>query len=146
MFKRGNRLFAAATISLFLVAAAHTLGHFAGVPEDAALAAVANSMRGYSFDLGMGMHPSFMDIHESLSLTMSLFLIFLGIQNLATLALAPEAKQLLRTLALINFLCAGALVVLYAAYRVPPPLISFAVVSVLFLWAWFSSQRREKVG
>jgi hypothetical protein len=146
MFRRGNRLFAAGSIALLLVATAHTLGHFAGGPDDPAFAAVENAMRGYSVDLGLGMRPTMRDIHLSLALTMSVFLVFLGIQNLATLALAPEAKRLLRVLALINFLCAGALVVLYAVYRVPPPLISFVVVGILFLLAWLASSRSMKTG
>ena len=146
MFKRGNRLFTAGSIALLLVAALHTLGHFAGGPEDPAFTSVVNAMRGYSVDLGLGMRPSMRDIHVSLVLTMTIFLVFLGIQNLVTLTLAPEAKQLLRALALINFLCAGALAILYAAYSVPPPLISFAVVGLLFLLAWLSSNRNKKTG
>ena len=146
MFNRGNRLFATGSIMLLLVAALHTFGHFAGAPEDEALASVANAMRAYTFDLGLGMRPSLMDVQESLSLTMSIFLIFLGMQNLTTLALAPQARRLVRALALINFLCAAALASLYAVYRILPPFASFMAVTLVFLPAWLLSRRENQSG
>lgn len=136
IFKRGNRLFASGSIALILVAVLHTIGHFAPAPEnDAALAAVSEAMQGYRFDMGMGMQPSLMDILQSLSLTMSITVLFLGIYNLLTLSLAGNHARLVRRLTLLNVLAVGALVGLYAYSRIPPPLISFAVVEAIFIVA-----------
>jgi len=135
MFRRGNRWFTSGSLALLLVATAHTLGHFSDLPQDPALLAIVNAMRGYVFDFGFGMRPSFMGIHESISLTMSILLVFMGLQNLATVALVPESRRLIRTLSMTNFVCAGMLVFLYASYQIAPPLISFIVVGLLFLFA-----------
>ena len=103
VFKRGNRLLASGSILIILVAMLHTLGHFAPVPaDDTALHAVMAAMRGYQFDIGMGMKPNMMDIFESLSLTMTITVLFLGIQNLVTLAAAGESFKLVRRITFLS--------------------------------------------
>jgi hypothetical protein len=79
------------------------------------------------------MRPSFLDIHKSLSLTMSILLLCLGVQNLMTLRIAGDSEKLVRSLCLVNVTFVGALVVLYAVYRIPPPLMTLGVVELLFL-------------
>lgn len=135
IFRRGNRLFASGSVGLIIVALLHGIGTFAGPPEDTALTSVADAMRGYHFDLGLGMLPSLMDIHESLSLTMSIFLLFIGVQNLVSLRIAGDSARLVRSLSVVNVIFVGALVVLYAVYRIPPPLLTLGVVELLFLLA-----------
>ena len=135
IFKSGNRLFAAGSVGLIIVALLHGIGNFAPPPADPALNAVIDAMRGYHFDLGLGMRPSLMDIDTSLSITMSIMLLFVGIQNLVTLRVAGDSAKLTRSLCLVNAIFAGALVVLYAVYRIPPPLVTLGVVEVLFLLA-----------
>lgn len=135
VFRRGNRLFASGSIGLIIVALLHGIGTFGGPPEDTSLSTVAEAMRGYHFDLGLGMRPSLMDIHMSLSLTMSIFLLGLGVQNLMTLSVAGDSAKLVRCLCVVNAIFVGALVVLYAVYRIPPPLLTLGVVEVLFLLA-----------
>lgn len=136
IFKRGNRLFASGSILLILVAALHSIGHFAPPPAgDAKLAAAIDAMRGYQFDIGFGMLPSFMDVFESISLTMSIMILFVAWLNLTVLSVAGDNARLVRRLTVLNAIGSGALVVLYAYYRVPPPLISFAVVEVIFILA-----------
>jgi len=145
IFKRGNRLFAAGSIGLIITSILHTIGHFAPPPvNDPALAAVDGAMRAFRFDLGFGMHPSIMDVFESLSLTMSITVLFLGIYNLTTLSLAGNNPRLVRRLTLLNVLGVGALVALYAFYRIPPPLICFAIVEILFLLALILPRRQEE--
>lgn len=136
IFKRGNRLFAAGSIGLIITSIFHTIGHFAPPPiNDPALTTAKEAMRAFRFDFGLGMQPSIMEIFDSLGLTMSITVFFLGIYNLTTLSLAGNNSKLVRRLILLNVLGAGALVALYAFYRIPPPLISFAAVEVLFILA-----------
>lgn len=144
IFKRGNRLFAAGSIGLIVVALLHGIGNFAPPPPDPALNAVADAMRGYHIDLGLGMRPSFMDIHTSLSLTMSIMLLFVGVQNLVTLRVAGDVAKLVRCLSLVNSIFVGALVVVFAVYRIPPPLVTLGVVEVLFLLSLILPHNREQ--
>lgn len=132
MFKRGRRLFTVATMVLFLVAAAHTSSLGTG-PPDASGAELIESMRAYRVDLGLGMSPSVYDVQVSLALTMTVFLVGLGILNLVVASRdAWIAAGVLRFMAQANAACMWALAALYLIYRIPPPLISFAVLGVLF--------------
>jgi hypothetical protein len=147
IFKPGNRLFAAGSIGIVLVALLHTLGHFAPPPkDDAALEGVMAAMRNYQFDLGLNMKPNMMDIFESLSLTMSVTVIFLGVQNLAALASAGDNLKLVRRLNWLSLIGIGALVVLYAVYRVLPPLFSFAVVEIILIFALLLPHKQRRGG
>lgn len=134
IFKPGNRLFATASILMIVVAMLHTIGHFAPAPaDDTALHTVMAAMRGYQLDMGLGMKPSMMDIFESLSLTMAITVVFFGIQNLVTLAIAGENFKLVRRLTVLSILWVGGLIMLYTIYRVLPPLFSFIVVEIVLV-------------
>lgn len=144
IFRPGCRLFAVGSILMLLTAAAHTAGHFSPIPEnDAALKSVIEAMTGYTLDMGMGMRPSLMAVQLSLSLTMTIFLVFLAAQNLATLYWAGESVWLVRGLSVINLLCSAALTALYGYYRIPPPLICFALISLLLILALVLPNKRE---
>jgi hypothetical protein len=135
IFRRGNRLFATGSILLLVTAGLHTIGWLSGPPDDQALLAVLNVMSGYRFDLGLGMRPTVTDIHYSLAHTMGILITWLGLQNLLTLAVAGDNKRLVRVLVTLNVLGLAGLVALYTVYRVPPPLVSLAVVELLFVLA-----------
>lgn len=142
VFKRGNRLLAAGSILIIVVAMLHTMGHFTPAPaDDTALRAVMAAMRGYQLDMGMGMKPSLMDIFESLSLTMTITVLFLGIQNLVMLAAAGDNSKLVRRITVLSMLWVGGLIILYAIYRVPPPLFSFIVVEIILVLALLRNRR-----
>lgn len=143
IFRPGCRLFATGSVLMLLTAAAHTAGHFAPLPDDAALISVIEAMRGYSLDMGFGMRPSVAGIQESLSLTMTIFLVFLGVQNLATLYWAGDSARLVHGLTAINLLCAVALTALYWHYRISPPLICFALISIVFILSLMLPNKRE---
>lgn len=81
MFQRGRRLFTGATLLLFLVALAHT-GGVLSEPVEAGGVELVESMKALRLDLGLGMSPSVFDVQTSLGLTMTVFLVFLGILNL----------------------------------------------------------------
>ena len=135
IFRRGNRLFAAGSIGLILIALLHGIGNFTPPPADPGLNAVVEAMRGYHIDLGFGMRPSFMDIHMTLSMTMSILLLGLGVQNLVTLSVAGEVAKLIRAVCVGNAIFVGAVVVVCAVYRITPPLLTLGVVEVFFLLA-----------
>jgi len=132
MFKKGRRLFTMTTFLLFLVALAHTAGTFSR-PRDARATELLESMKAYRFELGLGMNPSIFDVQISLALTMTIFLVFLGILNLVLAGREDWIDAgILRFFAAANALCMWVLALLYLVYRIPPPLISFAVLGVLY--------------
>ncbi|MFN0110202.1 MAG: LIC_13387 family protein [Blastocatellia bacterium] len=136
LFRPGCRLFTVGSLLMLLTAAAHTAGHFSPIPEnDAPLKSAIAAMTGYRLDMGMGMQPSLLDVQLSLSLTMTILLVFLGVQNLVTIYLAGDSVRLVRGLSIVNLFNAAALTALYWHYRLPPPLICFALISVIFLLA-----------
>jgi hypothetical protein len=142
MFRRGRRLFSIASILLILTAVAHTIGNFQPDPQTAEFANLKSTMRAYEIDLGMGMKPSIYDIFKSLSLTMSVTVLFLGAQNLLV-AMVDESGKMIRRFALMNIICVGGLVALYWYYRIPPPLISFLIVETVFLLSVLIPDRKK---
>jgi len=132
MFRAGRRFFSAASLTLIVVAGLHTLGHFSP-REDPALQQLMAAMDAFRLPLGMGMTPSVRDIFRSLSLTMTVTFVALGLQNLVVAASRDATARLIRGLTVIDVVAVGALVALYAFYRVPPPLVSLVVVEALFV-------------
>jgi hypothetical protein len=136
MFTRGRRLFATACIATIVVAILHTIGNTLGdAPPDPAYAAVDAAMRGYRIPLGMGMSPSVYDIHRTLVFTMSISIAAMGVLGLVVAASREATHTLIAQIATVEALTCGALTVLCALYQVPPPLISFTVVTLLFAGA-----------
>jgi hypothetical protein len=122
------------------VAGLHTIGHFAPPPDDPALRAVEASMEGYRLDLPLGMQPSIRDVLDSLSLTMTVTLMLIGVLDLLV---ARSAVPSLRSFALANVVGVGALVALYACHRVSPPFVTLALVWVIFVLALVLPERRR---
>jgi hypothetical protein len=135
VFRPGRRFFSAASLALLLVALLHALGHVSPPPENAGRRAVRAVMEAYHFDAGLGMRPSAQDVLDSLSLTMSIALAWLGILNLIAARDQETSWRLIDRLALLGAVAAFALVVVYAVFRVFPPLLSLAVVDGLFVLA-----------
>jgi hypothetical protein len=127
-----KRWFRAGAIGLIVVAVLHTFGHFGGGPKDAARVELEATMDAYRFDI-FGMHPSASDITESLSLTMSIFLLFVGVLDLIAVGSLADQPRTVRRLAWVNVVGTGALAILFACYHIPPPSVTLAVVCVLFL-------------
>ena len=142
MFRRGRRLFSIASILLILTAVAHTLGHFQPEPRTPEFTNLKSTMQAYQIDLGMEMKPSILGIFESLSLTMSITVLLLGLQNLLV-AMVDESGKMIRRFALLNIFGVGALAAIYWTYRIPPPLISFVIVEIVFLLAILIPDRKQ---
>lgn len=134
MFQSGRRLFSAASIGLLVVAAMHSLSHFAPPPADPGFVSVQSAMKSYTIPLGFGMQPSLHDIHLSLSVFMSVILAGLGLQNLVAAA-SDTTARFLRRMTWLNVFIVGSLLVIFGYFRIPPPLITLAVVELLFVTA-----------
>jgi len=137
VFARGRRLFTWSCIATIVVATLHTIGNTVSTPPgDDALASVENAMRGYRIPLGMGMTPSVWEIYRGLIFTMSICLVAMGVLGLAVAGSRDATPPLLSRLALVLAIFSASLTVLYWFYQIPPPLISMAVVTVLFAMAF----------
>jgi len=141
MFRRGRRLFSIASILMILTSIAHTLGHFQTDPQTAEFANLKSTMQAYQVDM-MGMKPSAYGMLKSLSLTLTIMLLMLGLQNLLV-ATVDESGKMIRRFAWVNVVGVGALVALSWYYQIPPPLISFALVEIVFLLAVLIPDRKQ---
>ena len=82
------------------------------------------------FDAGMGMHPSMLDVHMTLVLTMSITFGALGVLSLILASARDLTERLLGMLLWVNVIWLGAFIALCAFYRVPPPLISGVLIEI----------------
>jgi hypothetical protein len=142
LWTKGRRFFTVASVLLVVVAGAHTTGMLS-TPSDPAAKTVEAAMRAYHTDLGLGMSPSAWDVMHTLGFTMSILLVALGLQNLVTVHLAGHVAGLVRRLSLVNVVFMGALAALSWTYRIPPPFVSFVVVTLLFVGAWIEAGSAE---
>ncbi|MCB1051841.1 MAG: hypothetical protein KDC71_14680 [Acidobacteria bacterium] len=130
MFGKGKRWFSIGSVLVLVTAGLHTMGHFSSPPDDLKTKGLIFAMEQYHLALPMGMNPSAMDIQNSLSLTMTILLVGLGLINLL-MAQSANAKQV-RSLAGVSCIVCLALVVLYWHYAVFPPLVCFVVIVPCF--------------
>jgi len=144
VFRRDRRWFTIASIALAGLALLHTLGQLGPPPTDPALASAVAAMRGYAFPFGR-MTPTLWDVYRSVQFTMSVLLLSVAALNLALAAAAEVSTALLRRFAALTALGLGALIVIYAYYRVPRPLVTLAAVELLFVLAWLTTPRRASL-
>ena len=139
LFNVGRRLYTTAAILTLGIAALHTYGTIQPIPPQ--FDPVVQSMQNAQVDMGMGMAPSVWDIDRTLAYTMSITLATMGLLGLI-LAGTPEAtsRVLSRSAAVMTAGCI-ALTALYWIYKVPPPLISFGVLALV----WGLAQRTTRL-
>ncbi len=142
LFSLGRRMFSTASIAMIVVAILHTIGNVAPQAEDAPMLAVRAGMEGYRIPLGIGMSPSIWDIFRGLTFTMSVCLLAMGTLGLVLAADSEAAPRVLSRMAVVLAATSALLTLLYAYYRIPPPLISMAIVTVLYVVAVRSSRSR----
>jgi hypothetical protein len=140
MFTRGRRLFTIASLTMLLVAGLHTLGNLSTTPIDAREAAVQNAMSDYTIPLGMGMAPSIWGIFRLLVFTMTVTLVALAALALVLAADRQVPARALRRVALTLAITSGVMTAICFFYQVPPPLISFVVVALLYAGAMVTTQ------
>jgi hypothetical protein len=130
IFTKGRRLYTAASILTLLVALMHTAGNMQ--PDPPEYEGVLTAMRGALVPMGIGMAPSIYDIYWSLVFGVSVMLAGLGVLGLVLASTADASvKVLSRTAAMFAVISAGQAAILWVA-QVPPPLISFAVLTLLW--------------
>jgi hypothetical protein len=135
MSARRRRLFTTACIAVILVAAAHTAGHLAPDPAieaDPEFNKLLATIDGYHAPLGMGMNPSFHDIHMGLVFTMTVSLLSLGVLGLAFASDQKVTSDLLAKFATLAAATTACMTGVYWVYQIPPPLVSLAIVTVLY--------------
>jgi hypothetical protein len=137
---RANYWFVTASVLMLLTAVAHSIGHFSAPPDDPATQALVAALRGHTLDLGMGMTPSQWDVLNSLSLTMTVSLLWLGIVGLVV-AFSDMGRRTVQRVTAVYILANGALVGLNYYYQVPPPLVSLGVVEAVLLVAFLRAPR-----
>jgi hypothetical protein len=137
MWKRGRRAFSIANILIVLTALAHTLGNLmsgsSGAAEDKVVAEMAN----FHVGLGLNMNPSIYDIYRALVFIMSVTFVALGVVSLVLSASRDVSDRVLRRITWIYFAWVGAFLVLNAVYRIPPSLISGALIELALLVSLF---------
>ena len=81
------------------------------------------------------MAPSIWDIFRGLVFTMTVCLLSIGALGLVVAADRDATPRLLSRVALVLAIMSAVLTALYFFYRIPPPLISMMVVTLLFAGA-----------
>src|SRR5262245_8963783 len=140
MSARGRRLFTIASLTTVLVACLHAIGNSNTTPVDAGEAAVIQAMTGYTIPLGMGMAPSFWDILRTLVHTMTVTLVALGAVGLTLAADRQVGARVLRKVAVILAISSAVMSVVCYIHQIPPPLISFVVLVLLYGSAIFTTK------
>ncbi|MBI1848894.1 MAG: hypothetical protein HYR85_00980 [Planctomycetes bacterium] len=143
LFAHGRRLFTTASILTVLTAIAHSLGHFAPPPTDEPTLKVLAAMGEYHVPLGFGMSPSMFQIQQALSLTMGITFAAFGILGLVLAASRDVPTSTLRRVGWVNAVWVAAAGATYAYYRIPPPLISTALIELATLSWLLLPARRE---
>jgi hypothetical protein len=57
--------------------------------------------------------------------------------------MVDESGKMIRRFALVNIIGVGALIALYWNYQIPPPLISFVIVEIVFLLSILIPARKQ---
>ena len=135
MTQPGRRLYLSGSIAMILVAGLHTVGQFAPPPPDGEFTTLLGMRRAVHIDLGLGMRPSMYEVHRSLAFTMSVTLVAIGLFGVMIARAEDPVGRMLRRAIVLSTLATGILVAIFAAYRIPPPLLTLAVVELLFLAA-----------
>ena len=139
MATKAQRLQQAGGVVLLLVAMIHTFGHAVTTPPEMTdLIALEQRMAEVHIDMGLGeaWAPSMDGVVKSLSLMMSLALVFMGLANLLACHGEPGADgRIAQRLAILTAVVNAALVALFAWYRIAPPTITLAVAEVFFVLA-----------
>ena len=139
IFAHGRRLFTTAAIATLLLAVLHLFGTSRPVPPE--IDGIAQAMQNTALDMGFGMSPSMWDTHQAIAYTMGITLAMLGVLALALAATTDvSAKVLTRTAAVMTTGCI-VLVALYWVFRLPPPTILFAILTLL----WGVAQRTTRL-
>ena len=120
-----------------LVGVLHTLG-LANDPPNEAWAQAIEAAKSATIEAGP-ISLSFYEVYESVWIQVGALLVMYGAANLivAMKVSAADAQNLIRALARFNAVAFLALTIFFGYYQIPPPFISFAILTILFGFASF---------
>ncbi len=132
MFMKGIRTFAVSSVLTVIIGILHTTG-LANDPPNDAWADAYEAARAATLEAGpfsMSLYGTFAGVW----IQVGALLIMLGIKNLLVVSAlrADHAPRIAARLAAFDCVCFAALTGLFVYFEIPPPLISFAVLTVLF--------------
>jgi hypothetical protein len=133
LLRKGNRLFTATCVWTLLVAIGHTTTILQPLPDDEALQSTVDSMRAYTFDVADGIEPSLYQVFVGVWIEVGLLLVGLALLNCVALAAAGGDPRTKRALLMANLVLFAPLTALFIFIPIPPPLISFASITVLLV-------------
>ena len=141
MYAKGSRGFAAASWLMLLVAVAHTLGLLNEAPTDEWAAAI-DGMKEATMAVGP-FDMNFWGLYVALWIQVGALLVMLAGCNLLLVFTVPteQVRKPVRALSILESGICAALCALFLYYQVPPPAISFALLTVAFLASALSAHR-----
>ena len=136
---RKRTLFRLAAYGLVITAGLHLVGHFAPAapPANESEETLRRLLTSYRFNFA-GISRSTMDFLRGFSLSFAALALFVGILDLAIARYERTGRAFLQTVILINLLFVGVQLVIAAIYFIYPPIISFAIVFLLLVGAFFA--------
>jgi len=136
LFRPGVRIFTLGCALTLVVAVGHTLGITNDEAPNPQWGAAVDAMHAARVEAGPFAF-SLYDVLAAVWIQVGALLVMLAGKNLLMLFVspAPMRPRLVRAFSLFDAACCGALAVLSAYYRIPPPLLSFAVLAVVFFLA-----------
>jgi hypothetical protein len=144
MFRKGHRLFSAASIGVIVLALLHAIAYFSAQSDELLMSALYAAMQAYRFDLAIG-SPSMMDIHESLNLALAINLLWIGLANLMIARYTGLRDKLMRRVCTLNVFLVAALAVLFGIYQLSVQAIGLGIVEILFVIARIRLRRSRIV-
>jgi hypothetical protein len=91
-----------------------------------------NLMQNYQFHI-MGLTRTVESFLTGHSVYLTIFTLFLGIQNLLMVKYYAASPQILKSMSLLNFLFYGSLAMVTAIFFIYPPLVLFSLIALAFL-------------
>ena len=132
MFRKGHRLFSISSLCLILLAAIHGISHFSPPPDSLITTGLMAALQSYTFNLGLGT-PSMMDTIDSMSLSVFVMLLWLGLNNLYVARYTVVGDNVVRKICTLNVVALGALVMVFAYYNNPPTAIALGIIEIMFV-------------
>lgn len=142
MWRPGRRMFTIACILILMTAVLHTIGNLRPRSMGEAQNKVIDAMQSSRLPMGMGMEPSFYDILRTLTFTMSVTFVALGVTGLMLTASKSISSGVIRNVTWFYLIWNGAFTFLCYYYRVPPPLICGVMIELALIVALISSAKK----
>ena len=132
LWRRGRRLFSAASVLIIVTATAHTFGFFSRPGSDEERRVLAG-LRGYALPPGLGMNPTLLSIFQNLGATMSITFGAIATLNLILANSDDFRDTLMHKLKWVNAAWVGAFLVASAVWPFQPPFICATFIELLLM-------------